>query len=27
AVEFNNHVKTEDDLMITSCCCPMWVGM
>lgn len=27
AVEFNNHVKTPNDLMITSCCCPMWVGM
>lgn len=27
AVEFNNHVTTKDDLMITSCCCPMWVGM
>ncbi len=27
AVEFNNHVNGPDDLMITSCCCPMWVGM
>ena len=27
AVEFNNHVNTPEDLMITSCCCPMWVGM
>lgn len=27
AVEFNKHVKSPDDLMITSCCCPMWVGM
>lgn len=27
AVEFNKHVKTPKDLMITSCCCPMWVGM
>ena len=27
AVEFNNHVHTSSDLMITSCCCPMWVGM
>lgn len=27
AVEFNKHVKTPNDLMITSCCCPMWVGM
>ena len=27
AVEFNKHVKSPKDLMITSCCCPMWVGM
>jgi iron only hydrogenase large subunit-like protein len=27
AVEFDIHVKNQDDLMITSCCCPMWVGM
>jgi iron only hydrogenase large subunit-like protein len=27
AIEFDEHVKTENDLMITSCCCPMWVGM
>ena len=27
AVEFNRHVNSSDDLMITSCCCPMWVGM
>ncbi|WP_300379422.1 [Fe-Fe] hydrogenase large subunit C-terminal domain-containing protein [Clostridium sp.] len=27
AVEFNNHINGPDDLMITSCCCPMWVGM
>ncbi|AKA71342.1 [Fe-Fe] hydrogenase large subunit C-terminal domain-containing protein [Clostridium scatologenes] len=27
AVEFDHHVKNEKDLMITSCCCPMWVGM
>jgi iron only hydrogenase large subunit-like protein len=27
ACEFDEHVKTKDDLMITSCCCPMWVGM
>lgn len=27
AVEFNKHVKSPEDLMITSCCCPMWVGM
>ncbi|WP_291637474.1 [Fe-Fe] hydrogenase large subunit C-terminal domain-containing protein [Clostridium sp.] len=27
AIEFDEHVKTNEDLMITSCCCPMWVGM
>jgi iron only hydrogenase large subunit-like protein len=27
AVEFNKHVNGPNDLMITSCCCPMWVGM
>ncbi|GAB6168534.1 [Fe-Fe] hydrogenase large subunit C-terminal domain-containing protein [Clostridium carnis] len=27
AVEFNKHVNSSEDLMITSCCCPMWVGM
>lgn len=27
AVEFDEHVKTKDDFMITSCCCPMWVAM
>lgn len=27
AVEFNKHVKSPEDLLITSCCCPMWVGM
>ena len=27
AVEFDKHVKNEDDLLLTSCCCPMWVGM
>lgn len=27
AVEFDHHVKDEHDFMITSCCCPMWVGM
>lgn len=26
ALEFNEHVHKEGDLMITSCCCPMWVG-
>ncbi|WP_123054837.1 [Fe-Fe] hydrogenase large subunit C-terminal domain-containing protein [Clostridium sp. JN-1] len=27
AAEFDIHVNNEKDLMITSCCCPMWVGM
>lgn len=27
AVEFNHHVKNPDDLLITSCCCPMWIAM
>ncbi|MCH3965606.1 MAG: 4Fe-4S binding protein [Clostridium sp.] len=27
AIEFDHYVKNENDLMITSCCCPMWVGM
>ena len=27
SVEFNKHVNSTNDLMITSCCCPMWVGM
>lgn len=27
AVEFNHLVNKKEDLMITSCCCPMWVGM
>lgn len=27
AVEFDEHVHTDKDFMITSCCCPMWVGM
>ncbi|MDZ4957127.1 iron hydrogenase, partial [Clostridium perfringens] len=27
AVEFNRHVNEPNDLMITSCCCPIWVGM
>ena len=27
AVEFNKHVNGPNDIMITSCCCPMWVGM
>ena len=27
SVEFNKHVNSPNDLMITSCCCPMWVGI
>lgn len=27
AVEFNKHVKSKEDFLITSCCCPMWIGM
>ncbi|MBE5960338.1 MAG: iron hydrogenase [Lachnospiraceae bacterium] len=27
ALEFNEHVKEKGDVMITSCCCPMWVSM
>lgn len=27
AIEFNEHVNTADDFMISSCCCPVWVGM
>ena len=27
AVEFDHLVMTETDLMITSCCCPLWVAM
>lgn len=27
SIEFDHYVKSEKDLMITSCCCPMWVGM
>lgn len=27
AVEYDHFVKDKNDFMITSCCCPMWVGM
>ncbi|MEQ8197336.1 MAG: [Fe-Fe] hydrogenase large subunit C-terminal domain-containing protein [Clostridiaceae bacterium] len=27
AIEFDKHVHKQEDLLITSCCCPMWVGM
>lgn len=27
ALEFDAHVKTDTDFQLTSCCCPMWIGM
>lgn len=27
ACEFDKHVNKDGDIMITSCCCPMWVAM
>jgi len=27
AFEFDEHVKSDDDFMITSCCCPVWIKM
>lgn len=27
ALEFNEHINTEDDYQLTSCCCPMWISM
>lgn len=27
AMEFNHHVPEKNDFMISSCCCPVWVGM
>jgi len=27
AVEFDKHIHGPNDLMITSCCCPIWIGM
>lgn len=27
AAEFDRHVHGPNDLMITSCCCPLWIGM
>jgi iron only hydrogenase large subunit-like protein len=27
SVEFDKHVNGPKDLMITSCCCPIWIGM
>ena len=27
ALEFERNIKTETDFQLTSCCCPMWIGM
>ena len=27
ALEFDRHVNSEDDFQLTSCCCPVWIGM
>jgi iron only hydrogenase large subunit-like protein len=27
AVEFDRHISREKDFMLSSCCCPIWVGM
>lgn len=27
ALEFDNAIKTDEDYLLTSCCCPMWIGM
>ncbi len=27
ALEFDKAIKTNDDYLLTSCCCPMWIGM
>lgn len=27
ALEFDKHVLTDKDFVLTSCCCPIWVGM
>lgn len=27
ALEFDQHVLTDQDFVLTSCCCPIWVGM
>ena len=26
AYEFDHKVKTDEDYMITSCCCPVWIN-
>ena len=27
ALEFDCHVNSEEDFQLTSCCCPIWIGM
>ncbi len=27
ALEFDRNIRTEKDYQLTSCCCPMWIGM
>ena len=27
ALEFDRNILTEADYQLTSCCCPMWIGM
>lgn len=27
ALEFDKNIQTEKDYQLTSCCCPMWIGM
>ncbi|HEX3029621.1 MAG TPA: [Fe-Fe] hydrogenase large subunit C-terminal domain-containing protein [Clostridia bacterium] len=27
ALEFDKNIKTEEDYQLTSCCCPIWIGM
>jgi len=27
ALEFDKSIKTDKDFMLTSCCCPVWIGM
>ncbi|MGI6561671.1 MAG: [Fe-Fe] hydrogenase large subunit C-terminal domain-containing protein [Clostridia bacterium] len=27
ALEFDRHITTEKDFMLTSCCCPIWIAM
>ncbi|MCE5188933.1 MAG: iron hydrogenase [Eubacteriales bacterium] len=27
ALEFDRNIQTEQDYQLTSCCCPMWIGM